>query len=494
MRTLFAEFPKVTYSVLVVSALALVISCRKGNVEHPDKQFSENSETNQWVVENMRDIYYWNTSIPRDRSLDFSQDPEGFFESILHPDDRFSWIQRADDLENELSGVSTTVGLGIGLLQINQAGDVVIAVRYALDGSPADQAEIKRGDLITKINGRALTVDNYGEVLDPYYGSAAFTVQLAHINENDQIVNDREVTLTPVERFQENAILLDTVITTPSGKKVGYLFYNRFLNEQPIELLNAFGRFKNAGVNDLVLDLRYNGGGGIWIAAILSGLIQRNFQENDPFIQYKYNTKYGSETLTYYQLFGGESDDQEEVAFADAVVSSIKQVNLNLPKVYIIATNSSASASELVINNLRPFLSDANVVHIGETTTGKNEGSITIVDEREPRKIDWGIQPIIVKLANKDGFGDYPDGLKPQYEVDEWNYLPWAPLGSLEDPLLAQALGLIDPGMRPAAAKSMGLRAQTAHKLQAIEVPGFEDKLNKPVPVDVGRPKQRFIR
>src|SRR5690606_7535911 len=175
---------------------------------------------------------------------------------------------------------------------------------------------------------------------------------------------------------------------------------------------------------------------------------------------------------------------EEDVADADVVIDVITQLNLNLSKVYIIATNSSASASELVINNLRPFLSDANVVHIGETTVGKNEGSITIVDEREPREIDWGIQPIIVKLANKDGFGDYPDGLAPHYEVNEWDYLPWVPFGSLEDPLLAQALSLIDPSMQPVLAKSMGLRTQPAHRIRAVKVPGFEDKLNRPVPVD----------
>src|SRR5690606_20220039 len=125
-----------------------------------------------------------------------------------------------------------------------------------------------------------------------------------------------------------------------------------------------------------------------------------------------------------------------------------------------------------VINNLRPFLSDANVVHIGETTVGKNEGSITIVDERKPPEIEWGIQPIIVKLADKNGYGDYPNGLQPQYIVDEWDYLPWSPIGSLDDPLLAKALGLIDPSMQPLAAKSMGTRAQTARALHAVKVPG----------------------
>src|SRR5690606_23347214 len=134
----------------------------------------------------------------------------------------------------------------------------------------------------------------------------------------------------------------------------------------------------------------------------------------------------------------------------------------------IIATNYSASASELVINNLRPFLSDADVIHIGETTVGKNEGSITIVDERKPRQIEWGIQPIVVKLANKAGFGDYPDGLDPQYEIDEWAYIPWAPIGSMDDPLLAKAISLIDPSAQLSTSKSMNIKSRTARSLQVV--------------------------
>lgn len=474
----------------------LAASCKKEINGEPQGQepVSENGITNTWVTENMRDVYYWNTSIPQDRNLDFELDPEDFFETVLHQDDRFSWIQLAKDLEDNLSGVSTTVGLGIGLLQINRAGDVIISVRYALAGSPADKAGITRGDIITAINGRTITVDNYQDVLNAYYGSAPFTVQLAHINDSDQIVDDDEIELTPVQEFQEQAIHLDSVITTPGGKKVGYLFYNRFLNNQPNELLAAFDKFKTAGVSDLVLDLRYNGGGGIWIAAIMSGLIQANFNKNETFIQYKYNSNYGTDTYTYYGLFGGDSDDVEEVASADDVIAAIEALNLNLAKVYIIATNYSASASELVINNLRPFLQDANVIHVGETTVGKNEGSITIVDERDPPQIEWGIQPIVVKLANKAGFGDYPEGLEPQHEVDEWDYLPWAPVGSLDDPLLATAISLIDPSIQPpTSSKTMSLRARTAQSLQAVPVKGFEDRLNRSVPVDIGNRMKKPI-
>lgn len=469
--------------VVLFAPVLFVASCKKDG----DGQASENERTNRWVIDNMRDVYYWNRSIPPDRSLDFRLGPEEFFDKILHSEDRFSWIEPADDLLAGNTGVSRTVGLGIGLLRVNQAGDVIISVRYALEGSPAAAAGIKRGDIITRINGRAMTTGNYSSVLEAYYGAAPFDVQLAHIDvEQDRIVEDREIRLTPVQNFQEKAIHYASVITTPSQKKVGYLFYNRFLNNQPTELLEAFEAFKGENVSELVLDLRYNGGGGIWIATLLSGLIQANFRENDPFIQYKYNSNYTDEIRTYYQLFGGDSDDAGEVETANMIVNAIKALNLNLPRVYIIATNYSASASELVINNLRPFLSDANVIHIGETTVGKNEGSIPIVDERKPRQIQWGIQPIITKIANKDGFGDYPQGLAPQYNIDEWDYLPWAPIGSPEDPLLARALTLIDPALQPAAAKAMGRQSRTARQLNGQKVEGFEDELNRPVPVDIG--------
>src|SRR5690606_12833922 len=363
MHTLPFNWQQQIVSILTLAVVFFLTASCKKEIKGDPQPPSENKTTNEWVIEQMRDVYYWNASIPQDRNLNFQLAPEEFFETILHPDDRFSWIQLAKDLEDNLSGVSTTVGLGIGLLQINQTGDVIISVRYALPGSPADKSGIERGDVITEINGQAMTINNYQNVLNAYYGSSPFTVQVAHINENNQIVRGDELELTPIQGFQEQAIHMDSVITTPGGKKVGYLFYNRFLNNQPNELLDAFNKFKTANVSDLVLDLRYNGGGGIWIAAIMSGLIQANFNKAETCIQYKYNSNYGTKAYSYYDLFGGDSDDPEEVANANTIIGVIEELNLDLSKVYIIATNYSASASELVINNLRPFLQDANVVH-----------------------------------------------------------------------------------------------------------------------------------
>lgn len=474
--------------LIVITGLA---SCKKDKTPTGP---ASTDEVNKWIAEKMRDAYYWSASIPADRNLNFSLQPLNFFDRLLHPDDRFSWMDKADKLEDDLAGVSTTVGLGIALARLSQNSNrLVAAVRYVLKDSPADRANIRRGELITKIDGREMTISNYQEVLAPYYGSAAFTVEISKLN-SDIVTADREVRLQPVQNFQEQAIHLDTVLTTPGGKKVGYLFYNRFLNHQIDKMLEAFGRFKQAGVDELVVDLRYNVGGGILVSAVLSGLIYSGFDEDETFVRYIFNSNYRDRDESYRETFGGgESASTEDKEWANRLIQEIKNKNLGLSRVFILATENSASASELVINNLRPFMSNQNVVHIGDTTVGKNEGSVTIKDERKPPRIDWGLQPIIVKLANNQGLGDYPNGLPPSQLVDEWQYLPWVPIGSIEDPLLGRALALIDPSFQALVGKIMSVRAETARNLRPEPIE-FEDNHNRLVPVYLGTSDQFHLK
>lgn len=486
-------YRRLTSQMVRLSAFVVLISAASCSKETPGPlpgggDEVSNTEINTWVTDNMRDVYYWNTSIPSNGSLDFKKEPLEFFKTILYSEDRFSWLQDADDLDDGLSGVSTSVGLGITLIGIQNSQSVFLTVRYSLKGSPAHAAGIKRGDLITQINNQSLTRDNYGSLLNIYYGEAPFTVQIANI-EGTTIVNDRQVSLTPVQRFQEHAVHLDTVITTPSGKKVGYLFYNRFLNEQINELLQVFNRFKQAQVDELILDLRYNGGGGIFISGVLSGLIHKNFNEQDIFISYKWNNNYRDDDYSYYRLFGGNSNNSAEKLNADQIVTNMKSLNLGLDRVFVLATGNTASASELVINNLRPFMSSANVIQIGEKTVGKNQGSITIKDERTPQRIKWGIQPIVVLLANRDGHGDYPNGLLPTLPaVNENQYLPYSPLASFDDPLFNQAIKVIDPSVvSVVSGMQMNLRAQGTRALNAKEIADFQDRANLPRPVDLGQ-------
>lgn len=470
------NFRQANFAAIV--ALFVIIlsagSCTKKPVVEPEPEPTDeitNAEINKWVLDSMKYWYYWSSSIPS--SPNMNQEPEDFFESILkRPDDRFSWIQNNEDLRNQLSGVIKTSGLGLAWFRIGDT-NAGAAVRYVHKGSPAEQAGIKRGDLFIRVNGTAFglngnSVTNTAAV----FGNNTFTLTRGVLN-GTVISAGSDVTLTPVENFQEKAIHMDTVLTTPNGTKVAYLFYNRFLANQAQDLVDAFSRFKSAGVTELIIDERYNGGGSVSVAGILSALIHKNFNINNPYIQYKFNSNFGQFTYTYGQIFGAGNQ------------GVINANNLALDRVFILATGSSASASELLINNLIPFMGDANVIHVGKTTVGKDDASITI-SNTSPRfqdENDWGIQPIVLKYTNRDGGGGFVNGLVPKYDVGET--IPYMPMGSFEDPLIGKALTVIDPSMQAVYGQTMSINRQRAALINLQQLEEFNREISDLRPLDV---------
>lgn len=451
-----------------IASLCLISSCKKNEpVPEPQGDIT-NAEINRWVLDTMNYYYYWNKEIPHENRLNLDGPPEDFFESILYrPVDRFSWIQHAKELKEQSSGIIKTTGLGISFI-INKQNQVVLSVRYVHKGSPAALQGIKRGDIFIGINGEdwkrsGNTITN----ADPLFGNNPFTLQQGILDGN-VLTKGKTISLTPVAGFQESAIHLDSIITTQNGTKVAYLFYNRFLPNQLQELVNVFVKFKEANVTELIVDERYNSGGHVIAASLLSALIHRNFDIKSPFIQYDMNDNFRDVTETYGDQFGYENGNL------------VSQVNLGLARVFILATSNSASASELLINNLKPFLGNNNVIHIGSQTVGKDEFSASFESSSSRLKAndetDWGIQPIIGKYKNANGEGDFEQGLTPQHTVDEANY-PYAPMGSSEDHLIAKALSIIDPTMAAQLNKQMGLQRQhiAPHALKEVN-----DRLQKP--------------
>lgn len=456
-------------SVILFASLLVVSSCKKKNVD-PDPQGEvTNAEINRWILDTMKYYYYWNEEIPNERNLNLNSPSTNFFETLLfRPADRFSWIQNAKELKAESSGIIKTTGLGISFVQDEATSKVVLSVRYVHKGSPADLQGIKRGDMFIGINGEDWKLSgNSITNADPLFENNPFTLQECMLVD-EVLTRGRTVSLTPVEGFQENAILLDSIITTENGTKVAYLFYNRFLGPQLQELVDAFVKFKAANVTELIVDERYNLGGHVVAASLLSALIHKNFTITSPFIHFDMNRNFKDVTETYGEQFGYENADL------------VTRVNLGLSRVFILATDNSASASELLINNLKPFLGPSNVIHIGSTTIGKDEFSTTF-ESSSPRlkandETDWGIQPIIGKYKNADLAGDFENGLVPQHVVNEKNF-PYAPMGSSQDRLIAKALGLIDPGMAAQLNKQMSLqpRRTTARELKEVNA-----RLQKP--------------
>ena len=212
--------------------------------------------------------------------------------------------------------------------------------------------------------------------------------------------------------------------------------YNAFTANFDLELNQAFGTLKNEGVTDLVLDLRYNGGGSVLTATRLASMITGQFT-GQLFAKQQWNSKIQS-------YFETNNPSQLTNNFTNSIDNTTIN-SLNLTRVFILTTGGTASASELVINGLKPYI---NVIQIGTTTIGKNVGSITLYDSPTFNKTDvnprhkYAMQPLVIKTINKDGFGEYQDGLIPTV-VQAENPAFLGVLGDESEPLLSTALGLI---------------------------------------------------
>ena len=224
----------------------------------------------------------------------------------------------------------------------------------------------------------------------------------------------------------------------------------------------AFGTLKSQGITELVLDLRYNGGGSIATATRLASMITGQFN-NQVFAKEQWNTKledyYNSTNpSTLLNLFTNKLGNNEGLS------------SLNLTKVYILTTKSSASASELVINGLKPYI---EVIQIGDVTTGKNVGSVTLYDSPSFSKTNvnskhrYAMQPIVLKIVNKVGFGDYINGLEPTLLLKE-DFGNLGILGDSNEPLLQLAINTIMGSGRPMSQD----RIRSFEKLQDNSIVG----------------------
>ncbi|MDI9256655.1 S41 family peptidase [Flavobacterium sedimenticola] len=336
-------------------------------------------------------------------------------------------------LEGVLSGNTLNNGMDYGLRYKNgSTTDIYGWVRYIIPNSDAASKPIARGAIFYAINGTPLTIDNYRELL----ANDTYTVNLADYDGGNITPNGTSVTLTKTA-LQENPILLSSVINQGSHS-IGYLMYNGFYSSYDSQLNAVFGNFQAQNVTDLVLDLRYNSGGSVNTAAKLGSMITGQFP-GQLFSRQQWNAK----AQSYFE-------DNDPGSLVNNFVSGLNSLNLN--KVYILTSKASASASELVINCLKPYIT---VVQIGDVTAGKNVGSVTLYDSPTFAKQNvnpnhkYAMQPIVLKVVNKDGFGDYTSGIQPNTLLPE-NLTNLGILGDINEPLLQEAISqIIASGRRP---------------------------------------------
>lgn len=378
--------------------------------------------------------------------------PPEFFNSLLADQDRYSFlVSDFVTLEQNLDGISLDNGMAFGLIRFIGTNTVFGYVRYVIPGSPADSAGLERGMIFNRIGDIVFSPDtDFNQLLNP----ASYTIGLAEFQNEDLVQLDEEVALNKVQ-LTENPIH-DQRILDIEGLKIGYLMYNNFRTPFNTELNAVFANFASEGISDLVLDLRYNSGGSIETAKDLSSMITGQFNDQ-VFAKQIFNTNFAPRDLVFdNQINTGEAIN-----------------NLNLSRVFILTTGSSASASELVINALNPYI---DVVQIGDTTEGKFEGSATLYDSEDYTRNNvnlehtYAIQPLILKTANKDGFTDFFDGLEPDIELKE-SFSNLGILGNPNETLLNRALQEIIPGFAPTSNESKSIHS--------IELLG-EDDMSSP--------------
>lgn len=463
---------KLTLSCLIISGY-VITGCTKeeGNSDNSGDKSKITEETryaNRFAREALEIYYYWNEEISKDlNQLDpeKNSDPIATVEKIRYHDgtneiDKWTMLtDNMDEFTSSVEGVTTTYGYTPIVYRLSkESNEVIAAVAFVSENSPAEKAGIKRGDLIYKINDKTLTTENY---LDLFY-SSQIKLSMAKLDGNT-ITPTTELSLEAVKMY-ENPILCDSVYNL-DGKKVGYLAYSSFDLKSIPELINICKEFKNEGIKELILDLRYNGGGYVITENVLASMFapQVNVTNKDVFEKEDYNDFF----TEYYKQEGISTITKFETEYnyneIDLNVST-KDANIGLEKIYGIITANSASASEALLSGLMPYM---DIELIGEQSHGKYCTGWMLaakdVYKTVPQSIkDWGIYVMvsIYKNAN-DETPCMPNGLTPNVEAED-NPLETYQLGDENEAMLRIALekaGKIYPASRTQETYTPDLKA-----------------------------------
>lgn len=376
--------------------------------------------------------------------------------------DRFSWFVEDYEVQQQsFQGIRTRFGFTRRTVEIDPiSGEVIYSILLVEPNSPAGQAGMKRGDIVYAVDGVTLNSDNV-DALSANLSNESVTLSFA-TEQNGVLSHLDEKTMTRA-LVESNPVFFKKVFDNIAGKKVGYLVYNQFSSSFNDELNDAFAYFIANGINELVLDLRFNGGGSVLTSSYLASMIYENASTRR-FTNLVFNAKHSNENDNYNFSNSLNRYDSEGKSQGR---ESINRLN-SLDRLYILTSNGTASASELVINGLRPYMSSVKL--IGATTYGKNVGSITLYDSpnddyakksKANPEHKYAMQPIVFQSFNKNGESDYIQGFEPDIAIDEskyWNKI--LPLGDRNELLLKAALDDISGIYRKETLSKMQLRAR----------------------------------
>ncbi|PKP24178.1 MAG: peptidase S41 [Bacteroidetes bacterium HGW-Bacteroidetes-2] len=371
-----------------------------------------------------------------DTFLNTFSTPEDLFDGLVAQNiDRFSFmVSDYRELEAALAGISVSNGMEFGLVFFpNSQTNVFGYVRYIIPNSDAAAKGLHRGVIFNTINGAQITIDNF-RLLNTL---TSYDIGLATFDGATITPTGETVSLNKAE-LVENPIHLATTLNI-NGQNIGYLMYNGFTADFDTQLNASFGQFKADAISDLIIDLRYNGGGSILTAIEMASMVTGQFTGQ------VFSTEVWNPEIQ--AVFEADNPEQLINRFTNTIRTGAAINSLNLNRLYVLTSARTASASELVINGLNPYI---EVIQVGSTTTGKFQASTTFYDSPAPnfRRQDanpshfYAIQPLIFTTANAIGTTGFVDGLPPTIELFE-DYSNLGVLGDVNEPLLEAALGAI---------------------------------------------------
>lgn len=414
--------------LLTAVAVAALAGCGGGSSTPSDDGPFSCSVAGQksWLRDYFYDWYFWYAVSPSPDPAPYATVAD-YFEALLYtgtdpnfPADRWSGYESTESF-NRYYGDGQTLGYGISVagLEVTGLPSQPLYVRYVEPLSPAG-GRVLRGDQVLSINGRSaadmISDPNGFDVLSSTAAGETITLVLRNST------GDRTVTVASAI-FALTPVPLSRVITTPGGRKLGYVMVNSMIDQASVPLAQIFTGFRNQGVTEAVLDLRYNGGGLVSMASTVGSYIAGQRGAGQVFARLLYNDKRSvaeNETFLFQSL-------------ANAVGSGT---------VYVLMGRRTCSASEQVINGLRGV--GVNVIAIGETTCGKPVGFL-------PKSDSCGTTYSIVNFesVNRLNEGRYFDGFQATCPVAE-NFTK--ALAADDEPLLAAARWVADTGACPVAA------------------------------------------
>jgi carboxyl-terminal processing protease len=431
----------------VATAAALLVACGGSGDDGHGPEITGSSlcdvpSQKNWLRAHMADRYYWSGLSP-------NPDPQGYatvddyFQSLLFtgdgtvPADRWSYIEGAAQF-NQFFGAGRTVGYGVSVNGLEL--QLPLKVRFVEARSPAATAGLVRGDTLVSANGRSAADLVAANDFAAFAASRAGDVLTLVIDRGGV---QQTVSVTSAV-FDLTPVTAPTVFNLPGGRKAGYLVMKDFIGQAETPLADALASFRAQNASELILDLRYNGGGLISTSTRLASLVTGDAHDGEAFVRLRYNPRRPRADFTYS-------------------LASIPNA-ARFTRVVVLTGPRTCSASELVVNGLKPYV---DVVTVGGTTCGKPVGFTPV------NSCGNVFSAVNFESVNAAGQGGYYAGIAPTCTVaDDFE----RPLGNAGETLTAAALSYLENGQCPVGAGRPDARVLRAPSGAAQSTPVLRGK------------------